>query len=64
MGEIRKTTAIRTERLENEVVGCYDPAAVREVVGCYSRAGVRQEACPTSAEQAPRKRKKKAEKDA
>ena len=59
MGEIRKTTAIRTERLENEVVGCYDPAAVREVVGCYSRAGVRQEACPTSAEQAPRKRKKK-----
>jgi len=37
MEEIRKTTAIRTERLENEVVGCYAPAAGREVVGCYSR---------------------------
>ena len=46
MEEIRKTSAIRTERLENEVVGCYVPAG-REVVGCYSRPGVgKQEAPP------------------
>lgn len=46
MEEIRKTSAIRTERLENEVVGCYVPAG-REVVGFYSRPGVgKQEAPP------------------